>query len=270
MHYVDEGAGDPVVMVHGNPTWSFYYRNVIQALRGSHRCIAMDHIGMGLSDKPDDGQYDYRLARRIGDLDALMEHCGVKENVTLIVHDWGGAIGLGWAARHPERIQRIVILNTSAFHKPPEKPMPWTLRLSRTPLGAVMIRGFNAFCRYAVKHCVTRRPLDSTARRGLLLPYDSWANRIAVLRFVQDIPLWPGDPSYDTVSEVEREVTKRFRATPMLICWGMRDFVFDHHFLKQFECAFPLAQIHCFEDCGHYILEDAQKETLDLIEGFMR
>ena len=125
LHYLDEGAGDPVVMLHGNPTWSFYYRRLVEALRTSHRVIAPDHIGCGLSDKPDDGHYDYTLARRVEDLDALLEWLGVEKNVTLVLHDWGGMIGMTWACRHPERIARIVVLNTAAF------PMPRCLRAER-------------------------------------------------------------------------------------------------------------------------------------------
>src|SRR5690606_27497855 len=89
MHYVDEGAGEPVVMVHGNPTWSFYYRNLVRSLSGrGYRTIAPDHIGCGLSDKPGDDAYEYTLERRVDDLDALLESLGVRENVNLVVHDW--------------------------------------------------------------------------------------------------------------------------------------------------------------------------------------
>ena len=114
-HYLDEGNGPPVVMVHGNPSWSFYYRNLVLALRDRYRCIVPDHIGCGLSDKPGDNRYDYTLSRRVDDLEALLEHLGIRENITLVVHDWGGMIGMAYAVRHPERIKRLVILNTGAF-----------------------------------------------------------------------------------------------------------------------------------------------------------
>jgi len=122
MHYLDEGEGPPVVMVHGNPTWSFYYRQLVLALRDGHRCIVPDHVGMGLSDKPGDDRYAYTLAQRVDDLEALLEHLGVDRDVTLVVHDWGGMIGMAWAARHPERVARLVILNTAAFPLPSDKP----------------------------------------------------------------------------------------------------------------------------------------------------
>src|SRR5437763_1827424 len=159
MHYLDEGAGEPVVMVHGNPTWSFYYRNLVLALRDRYRCVAPDHVGCGLSDKPDDGRYIYSLERRVADLEVLLDHLHLRENLTLVVHDWGGMIGPAFAARHPERVKRLVVLNTAAFHLPKGKPLPRSLWWGRnTVLGTVLIRGFNAFCRGAARWCVTRRP----------------------------------------------------------------------------------------------------------------
>ena len=201
--------------------------------------IVPDHIGCGLSDKPDIDQYPYTLERRVQDLDALLEHLGVRENVTLVLHDWGGMIGMASAHRRPERVKRLVILNTAAFHMPPGKRLPWSLYLCRNPLiGPFLVRGLNAFSRAAVRWCATRRPLTPEARAGYLAPYDSWRNRVAVLRFVQDIPLRPGDPSYDLVSEVQ-DGLQRFRDLPMLICWGEKDFVFDRHFLEEWRQAIP-------------------------------
>jgi pimeloyl-ACP methyl ester carboxylesterase len=269
LHYLDEGSGEPVVMVHGNPSWSFYYRNLVRGLRGSQRCIVPDHIGCGLSDKPGDDRYSYMLRQRVADLEALLDRLSVKDNITLVVHDWGGMIGMAYAVRHPERIARLVILNTGAFHLPESKGFPWQLRLVRnTPLGAVLVRGLNLFCRGAVRSCVTRKPMSAEVRAGFLQPYDSWANRIAVLRFVQDIPLKPGDPGYALVTEVQDNL-RQLAQVPMLICWGLRDFVFDRHFLAEWERRFPLAEVHRFADAGHYVLEDAGEEILSLVRKFL-
>jgi pimeloyl-ACP methyl ester carboxylesterase len=269
-HYVEEGHGDPVVMVHGNPTWSFYYRDLIKALNGQYRCIAPDHIGCGLSDKPDDSRYDYTLSRRADDLEALLDHLGVRENVTLVLHDWGGMIGMTYAHRHPERIKRLVILNTAAFHLPASKPFPWALWLCRNHIiGPLLVRGFNAFCREAARVGCQRKPLSPDARAGLLAPYDSWKNRIAILRFVQDIPLRKGDRAYDLVTEVQQGL-ERFRSVPTLICWGERDFVFDRHFLDEWVYRFPNAEVHRFRDAGHYILEDAHDLIVPLVRAFLQ
>jgi haloalkane dehalogenase len=269
-HYLDEGQGDTVVMLHGNPSWSFYYRNLVMALKDQHRCIVPDHIGMGLSDKPGDDRYTYTLASRVDDLDALLEHLGLRENITLVVHDWGGMIGFAYASRYPERIKRLVVLNTSAFLLPETKPFPLPLWMARdTALGAWLVRGVNAFSGAASFVGCTENPMPSELRAAYVAPYDSWENRIATLRFVQDIPLKPGDRAYDLVKSVQ-DGLERFKEVPMLICWGMKDFVFDHHFLAEWERRFPNAEVHRFEQAGHYILEDQREPVIRLIQEFLK
>jgi haloalkane dehalogenase len=269
LHYLDEGCGEPVVMLHGNPTWSFLYRNLVRGLRGTYRAIVPDHIGCGLSDKPDDRSYDYTLRRRVEDLQTLLEHLDLRDGLTLVLHDWGGMIGMAYAQRHPERVRRLVVLNTAAFRLPASKWLPWSLWLCRnTPAGPPLVRGLNAFCRGALRWCVRRR-LPLAARAAYLAPYDSWVHRIAILRFIQDIPLEPGDPAYDIVREVE-EGLERFRDVPTLVCWGMKDFVFDGGFLAEWRRRLPRAEVHTFPDAGHYVLEDAGDAILPLVRDFLR
>ena len=268
MHYLDEGQGRPVVMLHGNPSWSFYYRNLALALRDHNRVIVPDHIGCGLSDKPGDDRYDFTLKSRVDDLEFLLDSLGVNEKITLVVHDWGGMIGMTYATRHPERIEKLVILNTGAFFLPGEKTFPMPLRLCRTPLGALLIRGFNAFARGAAWVGCKRHRMSRELRRAFTAPYNSWANRIATLRFVEDIPLAPGDKAYAVVQETQEKLGA-LSTLPMLICWGLKDFVFDRHFLEEWRRRFPGATIHSFPDCGHYILEDAQQEVVPLIKRFI-
>jgi pimeloyl-ACP methyl ester carboxylesterase len=269
MNYLDEGTGDPVVMLHGNPTWSFYYRNLVLALRDSYRCIVPDHIGCGLSDKPPESLYDYSLKSRIDDLEALLDHLGLRENLTLVVHDWGGMIGMGFAARHPERIKRLVVSNTGAFPLPKTKRFPWSLWLGRnTRLGAWLILKKNAFCRAAASWCVTRTKLPPDIRRMYLRPYDSPEHRVAVLKFVQTIPLSPSDPGYDIVNSAAESLGK-FRDVPTQLLWGMRDFVFDRHFLAEWQRHFPHAETHTWPDCGHYLLEDAGNEVIMRVKEFL-
>jgi len=268
-HYVDEGQGDPVVMVHGNPTWSFYFRNLILALRDTHRVIAPDHIGCGRSDKPPSSQYAYTLKNRVDDLEALLDSLGFQQNVTLVLHDWGGMVGMGYAVRHPGRVKRLVVLNTAAFHLPASKRFPWSLWLGRnTRLGAFLILRLNTFCRVAVRVCCKRSPLPAEVRSAYLEPYDSVENRIAVLRFVQDIPLKPGDPSYGLVTEIQ-DGLEQFRALPVLLCWGEQDFVFSLEFLDEWLRKFPDAEVHRFPDAGHYVLEDACAEIVELVRNFV-
>jgi len=270
-HYLDEGPKDapPVIMLHGNPSWSIYYRNLVNLLSKNFRCIVPDHIGCGLSDKPDDAQYDYTLDRRVADLNKLVEHLGLGDNITLVVHDWGGMIGMAWASLHPDLVKRFVIFNTSAFRLPPSKSFPVGLWICRnTALGTFLVRGFNAFSAGAAWVGCKRKRMPRALRHAYTRPYNSWKNRIATLRFVQDIPLASTDRNYTTVCGVESGLG-RFSELPMLICWGLKDFVFDKHFLKLWTNAFPKAEVHRFEDCGHYILEDASDEILPLVEKFL-
>lgn len=269
MHYLDEGAGEAVVMLHGNPTWCFYYRHLVENLRDSYRCIVPDHIGMGLSDKPGDDTYSYTLKQRVDDVEQLLEHLQLRERLTLVVHDWGGMIGMAYAVRHPERVKRIVVLNTGAFPLPDTKSFPWPLWLVRTPPGAFLVRGFNAFSAVAARVCCTCHPMSPTLRRAYQAPYNSWKNRIATLRFVQDIPLRESDESYPIVSETAGALPQ-FRDRPILICWGMKDFVFDRHFLETWERYWPQAEVHRFPECGHYILEDAQDQVIPLVQRFLQ
>ena len=268
-HYVDEGRGEPVILVHGNPTWSFFFRGLITELRGSYRVIAVDHIGCGCSDKPGDADYPYCLERRVADLDALIDHLQLGDNLTFGVHDWGGMIGIACALRRVTRVKRLVILNTAAFGLPAGTTLPLRLSIMRNlvPLATPLVRGLNAFSYLATRMaCVRRMPAEvSKAYRA---PYDSWANRIATLRFVQDIPLQPGDRSYDLVRWIEDHL-HHLREVPMLICWGERDFVFDARFLSGWRTRFPKAIVHTFPAAGHYVLEDAGDQIGPLVHAFL-
>lgn len=268
-HYLDEGNGDPVVMVHGNPSWSFYYRDLAKSLREHCRVIVPDHIGCGLSDKPGDDTYSYTLKQRVDDLESLLDQLEVRSRITLVVHDWGGMIGMAYASRHPERIARLVILNTAAFHLPAGKSFPLALRICRdTAFGAFLVQQLNMFALLAARVGCKRNPMPPAIRGAYCAPYDTPANRIATLRFVQDIPLKPEDPGYALISEIESGL-ERFATLPMMICWGLKDFVFDAHFFNEWQRRFPHAEVHAFADCGHYILEDAKDEVIPLIAQFL-
>lgn len=269
-HYLDEGAGDPMLMLHGNPTWSFFYRELVKAFASQFRTIVPDHMGCGLSDKPTDKAYDFRLKSRISDLDALMTHLKPGKKITLIVHDWGGMIGLTWALDHLEQIQRIVILNTSGFLPPAQKPIPVRLKLIRNipAFGAPAVLGLNLFVQGAL-WMAPRKMLNSRVRTGLAAPYRrSVRNRLATLKFVQDIPLYPKDPSYAIVAATDRRL-HRLSQIPMLIIWGAHDFVFDRDYFDEWRRRFPNAETHYLNDAGHYLLEDAPETCIQLIRNFI-
>jgi haloalkane dehalogenase len=249
------------VLVHGNPTWSFYYRRLITALSPHHRVIVPDHLGCGLSSKPQ--EYPYRLQNHIDNLTLLLRRLDLGP-VDLVVHDWGGAIGMGWATAHPELVRRIVVLNTAAFLSP---QVPLRIAVCKIPgFGDLAIRGLNGFAGAAVFMAV-EKPLPPEVRAGYLLPYRSWADRIAHLRFVQDIPLHPGHPTWPVVDAIDRELTV-LRKKPMLILWGGKDWCFTDHFLNGWLRRFPAAQAVRFDDAGHYVLEDAYEEIVPRVVRF--
>lgn len=260
--YLDEGKGPVVVMLHGNPSWSYLYRKVVRQLQGRYRCIVPDHLGCGFSDKPQEASYS--LDMHIHNLEALLQGLGI-DRCALILHDWGGAIGMGWAVRHPAQVAAIVACNTAAFAS---TRMPWRIAMCRWPIfGPLALRGLNAFARAAIFMAVSKKMRPKVAQ-GFLAPYDSWENRIALLRFVQDIPMNKEHPSWLTLAAIEAGLPL-FAATPMLLCWGGADFCFDRHFYDEWRCRFPQAEAHYFTDAGHYLFEDALEDIAPLISRFL-
>lgn len=255
-------APTPLLFLHGNPTWSFYWRHLIQQFRATNRCVAMDHMGCGLSDKPQ--FYPYTLAQHIENARALVYKLDLRD-IVLCVHDWGGAIGMGLAAQIPDRVKGFVVFNTAAF---PSKRMPLSIGLCRLPgFGALAIRGFNAFVRGALVRAA-RKPLSREGKAGYLAPYSNWDDRIANLRFVQDIPMGPEHESWETIKQVEAGLAQ-FKARPMLLCWGRHDFVFNDHFLHEWQQRFPQAETQYFEQAGHFVVEDARNEIIAAMKRFL-
>jgi len=266
LSYLDEGPRDaPVVlMVHGNPSWSFLYRSLVLALRDRFRCIVPDHLGCGLSDKPQD--FDYHLGAHIGNLGTLVDHLGITR-AHLAVHDWGGPIGLGMARRRPGFIDRLILFNTGAF---PSTHIPKRIALCRLPwIGALLVRGLNGFSGAAVSMAVAK-PLSAGARAAYLWPHRSWADRIAVREFVRDIPLGPGHRTQAEMVAIAASLDElRERGTPTLIVWGGRDWCFDDVFLEEFRRRLPAARVQRLADAGHWLLEDEPAVVSREVAGFL-
>ena len=261
MHYIDEGSGEPLVLVHGNPTWSFYYREIIKAFSPQYRVIALDHVGSGLSSKPKN--YSYRLQDHTNNLTELIEHLRL-EKLHLLMHDWGGAIGMSWATEHLRKVSSVVLFNTAAFLS---QDIPKRIGVLRTPVvGSFLIRGFNVFAQAAC-HMAVAKPLKPSVRSGLLYPYKTYSSRIGIDRFVQDIPLKPSHPSYQRLQRTEQRLTQL--NCPKLILWGMQDFCFHKRFLQRWEEIYPDAKVVRFEDGGHYLLEDKTEEVLSHLRSFL-
>ena len=262
LHYVDEGpkVGDKstILCVHGNPTWSFYYRSIVSAFRDTHRVVAVDHIGCGLSDKPQ--EYRYNLAQHTANLVRLIDHLDLQQ-VTLVVHDWGGAIGLGAAVERTNRFRSVMVLNTGAF---PPQFIPRRIAACRIPvLGSWAMRYANAFAKAAITMAIDRLPkLSDRAREGLLAPYNSYRNRVAIDGFVRDIPMSPKHATWDVLVQLEKNLPK-LKDLPIEFVWGMRDWCFRPECMERMNLAWPNATRRELENVGHYVMEEASAEVIE-------
>lgn len=260
LHYIDEGNGSVIVMLHGNPTWSFFYRNLIKDLSKSHRVIVPDHIGCGLSSKPED--YQYTLINHINNVEKLLNKLNI-DKFSLIVHDWGGAIGMGVATRHPSKIEKIVAMNTACFTS---QDIPLRINILRNDFGEWMIRSMNAFAFPATFMAVNKK-LNPIIKKGFLLPYNNFSNRIATAKFVRDIPMDKTHQTYPTLKNIEDHL-KDIKA-PVLLLWGEKDFCFNMNFFKRWQDFFPTAKAISYPDASHYLLEDKYPEVSKEISTFL-
>jgi len=275
MHYVDEGPHDapPVVMVHGNPTWGYLYRRFIDALvANGYRAIAMDHLGFGRSDKPDDAAL-YQIPRHAARCEALLESLDLK-NATIVVQDWGGPIGLPWAARHPERVERLFILNTFFQRPKGPVPLPLILRLFRTPVvGEVLVKGLHAFVRGFLFKAGLARPenLSKNDRAAYLAPHPNWSSRTGILAFPRQIPSDATGPISDFVAGLNDLLVPAFAQKPVRIVWPMKDVAFRPETLEgMWMPDFPHAQVTRVEDAGHFIQEDAYEVVIPALLDFLK
>jgi len=263
MSYLDEGSGPPLLMLHGNPTWSFYYRNLVLGLRDRYRCIVPDHIGCGLSDKPQD--WSYRIPAHVDNVCELVERLDLRDT-TLVVHDWGGPIGYLAALRLAGRFRRFVVFNSTVFLQ----PLPRLLTMTRIPVyGPFVIRGLNGFLKTGLWTSIAN-PARFTrgVRAGYLFPYDSWANRVAILRFVQEIPLERTHPNRALLDDLERQLSI-VKKRPHLIVWGLQDRVFHRGFLAGWRERIPTAEVHALEDAAHWVVDEAPERILALMQTFL-
>ncbi|HLZ61295.1 MAG TPA: alpha/beta fold hydrolase [Ktedonosporobacter sp.] len=267
MHFVDEGVGDPIVLLHGDPTWGYLYRNFIPALSQHHRCIVPDHMGMGKSAVPSE-PYPYRLHHHIANLEALLLHLDLH-NITLIVHDWGGPVGLGFAARHPHLIKRLVITNTWAFASWPGAPFPRLLEMIRSPRGDKFVLERNGYLEPALLgttlHTENLTPTIMDAYRA---PFPTPASRLALLCWTRDIPVSEADPSYAEMARIESALPQ-FATIPILLIWGMQDPVLPSSVLRLWQALYPHATTHEIEDASHFLQEDAPAQIVQHIEQFL-
>jgi len=265
MSYVDEGAPDapPIVLLHGNPTWSFLYRSMIPKLTPRYRVIAPDHVGFGLSDKPADPAW-YTLERHISNFTTLVESLELKK-VTLVLHDWGGPIGLGYAVAHPDNIARLVLLNTwaSVPHSSDPPDLHWGLRLARGVMGPFTVQRLNLFVELALRMAVQRKltPREFGAYR---FPFPDAGSRAGVLAFPRMIPRRAGDAAWQTMRAIEAGLAKI--TAPADILWGKRDPVFSGLYAYLLRDRLKNAREPVFlEQASHFVPEDAPDAIVERI-----
>jgi pimeloyl-ACP methyl ester carboxylesterase len=267
MNYVDEGPASEsaILCVHGNPTWSFYFRSIINHFKGKRRVIAPDHLGMGLSSRFDNETFT--LKDRVHHLVQLLNHLKLKQ-LHLVVHDWGGPIGmlaaLTWQKENPteRKITGLTLLNTSLVRA---RHVSKRILLCRRPL-APLVKYLGIF-NYGLPLFGVARPLSPEVRRGLMLPYHGATNRKAVADFIYDIPLAATDVSYSLMEELEQLLaTIEF---PVQVLWGEQDFCFDLKYFELMKQFFPLAESRSWQQAGHLILEDVPQEVCATMEKFL-
>lgn len=261
MAYLDEGQGQPIVMVHGNPTWSFVYRKLIDGLRDQYRCIVPDHIGFGQSDKPPD--WSYRPQAHAAHLESLLASLDLHD-ITLVVQDWGGPIGLSYAIAHPDRIRALVILNTWMWPVNDD----WYYRMFSGivggPVGRFLCRHYNLFVRSVMARAYgDRQKLTPEIHRHYLDALPTEATRKGTWVFPNQIigattwleSLW---------AQRDKLVDKS-----VLIAWGMKDIAFREKELQRWQSLFPNAQVQRFAGAGHYVQDEAGDEIAALMRAFI-
>jgi len=266
LHYVDEGPRDaaPVVMLHGNPTWSYMYRKPIASLSAQgHRCIALDHMGFGRSDKPPELR-SYRLRRHIDNTVAFLDALDLTE-VTLVLHDWGGPIGLGAALERPDRIASIVCMNTWAWELPSFLP-PFLREFRTDGLGEILALAGNLMVE-AIPGGMTRRDHDAPMMDAYRAPFPDYWSRVGTLAFTRDIPLTERDPSATEIARIQDGLGSLGK--PFLLVWGMRDRVFQPVFLDQWRQLVTDCRVVEIADAGHYLVEDRPDLVAEAVHDFV-
>ena len=261
LHYVDEGEGPAVVMVHGNPAWSFPYRTLILRLRGAYRCVAPDHLGFGLSEKP--RGWSYLPQDHAANLERLIDGLGLRD-VTLVVQDWGGPIGLAYAAAHPGNVSRLVITNSWAW---PVNRDPYYLAFSGFmggPVGRYLIGHHNFFAGTMMKRLFgDPGKLTAATHEQYLLPLADPRDRTGCMELPRQILR-----ATPWLAELWRGV-RGLGGKPALIVWGDRDIAFRRKELLRWESAFPMARVVHLPGAGHYVLEEAPDEVCDAVASFL-
>lgn len=261
LHYIDEGQGETVLFVHGTPSWSFDYRNIIKKLKQNYRCIAIDHIGFGLSDKPE--HYDYSTPNHSHTLENFVLEKKL-ENITLVVHDFGGPIGLNFAIRHPDKIMRLVILNSWLWSS---KTDPGFIKLSRilkNPLLPFLYRYLNFSPKFILPGSFGDRKLSKRLLTQYTSPFAGITQRNGTLAFARS--LLNDQDWFEELWENREAISTK----PALFIWGMKDPVIKPHYLDKFQGGFPNSTTINLEASGHFPQEEQAEAVTNAMLPFLK
>ncbi|MCH8993771.1 MAG: haloalkane dehalogenase [Chloroflexi bacterium] len=264
IHYVEEGTGDPVLFVHGNPTWSYLWRNILPQVAVAHRAIAFDLLGFGRSDKP--GDADYSFDEHCAVLKGFIESLDLR-NLSLVLHDWGGPIGMNYAVDHKENVAKVVLMST--FVAPVKLPLGFALKLLRVPwLSAFMIQRLNLFLPIALRVGVANRShLTREVLRQYYAPFPDYESRRSIRRWPEQLPLGPADSSYRALERISAALPSFDR--PVLVLKAERDPILTMKRAKWLIQTLPSARLEVVEKAGHYAQEDQPEKVAAAISQFL-
>lgn len=260
-NYIDEGQGQPIVFVHGTPSWSFDYRQLIKQLSSKYRCLALDHVGFGLSDKPE--QYDYSPQQHSRRLEQWLTHLGVK-NFTLVVHDFGGVIGLNYALKQPENIKDIVVFNSWMWSSESEPEYIKFRKILKSPLLPFLYRWLNFSAWYLLPKSFGKHKINKHIHQHYTKPFGKRSERNGTLAFARSLL---NDQTWfeELWQQRQRLADKRF-----LFVWGMMDAFILPKYLDKFASGFPLHTIVKLPDAGHFPQEEAPAEVGKVMEQWLQ
>lgn len=261
MHYIDEGAGEPLLFVHGTPSWSFEFRNLIKAFKAAYRCIAIDHIGFGLSDKP--AAYPYSTLNHSLNLEKFILEKNLT-NITLVVHDFGGPIGLNFAIRNPERVKRLVVINSWLWSNAGDPDFKKLEKILRSPLLPILYKYFNFSARFLLPRSFGKSRPSKSVLKHYTKPFSKPSERAGTLAFARSLL---NDQEWFDSLWAQKEVLV---AKPCLLIWGMRDPALKPQLLERFLSGFPAAKYLKLDDSGHFPHEEQTAEVIGAVEAFLQ
>jgi pimeloyl-ACP methyl ester carboxylesterase len=260
MHYIDEGQGEPILFLHGSPSWSYMWRHPVRTLSATHRCVAPDWLGFGLSDKPE--EWDYWPSSHAKNLAALIDALGL-EKFTMVAHDFGGPIGISYALEHPERVSRLVLTNTWMWGLHGEAGAERLGKIASGPMGKFLYMRLNLCSKMIGPLFANKENYTEEVHGAYCGPFRNVRDRSGPWKMAQhivDSAAW-----YDDLWESRHVLADK----PMLFLWGMRDLELGEKVLNKLWHEFPMAEVEQFESAGHFVFEEAARAATHRLEQFV-